>query len=196
MPEDRHPLEGPWTVHPLSPGRLADYLRFFDGDAFADNPRWSSCYCQCFYEDHTRVAWNDRTASENRAMACTRVAEETMQGYLAYAGDEVVGWCNAAPRKMVHALDDEPVADAEVVGSITCFVVRPQFRRQGIARALLVAACDGLRRHGLRIVEAYPRPNAATAAAQHFGPLSLYLSNGFAIDHADDDGSVVVRKAL
>ena len=185
-----------WTVHPLSPERLPDYLRFFDGDAFADNPKWASCYCQCFYEDHAKVVWQERTAEQNRAFACTRAADGTMQGYLAYDGDEVVGWCNAAPRNLVHALDDEPVADADVVGAITCFVVRPQFRLRGVARTLLAAACDGLRAQGMQVVEAYPRPDAPTAAAQHFGPLSLYRSAGFVVERTESDGSVVVRKAL
>lgn len=80
-------------VHPLSPERLPDFLAFFDGDAFSDNPKWSSCYCQCYYEDHSRVVWKDRTAAENRSFACERAANGQMQGYLAYVGGRVVGWC-------------------------------------------------------------------------------------------------------
>ena len=186
----------PWTVRALSPELLPDFLRFFDGDAFADNPKWSSCYCQCFYEDHTTVVWSERTADQNRGHACRRAREGTMQGYLAYGGDEIVGWCNAAPRPMLHALDDEPLPDADRIGAVLCFIVRPQFREQGVARALLAAACDGLRAQGLALVEANPRPAGGTAAEQHFGPLALYLSAGFTIDRTDDDGSVYVRKTL
>jgi len=183
-------------IHPLSPERLPDYLRFFDGDAFADNPRWASCYCQCFYEDHSRIVWSERTATENRERACERVSGRSMQGYLAYLGDDVVGWCNAAPRNLLRALDDEPIDDADSVGTILCFVVRPQFRGRGIARALLANACEGFRKQGLRVAEANPRPTASTPAEQHFGPLSMYLGAGFEIDSTDPDGSVVVRKKL
>jgi hypothetical protein len=55
-------------IHALTAGRVADFLEFFDGEAFSDNPRWSFGYCQCFYEDHAKVKWNSRTAAENRAL--------------------------------------------------------------------------------------------------------------------------------
>lgn len=115
-------------IRPFSADRLPDFLSFFDGDAFSDNPKWSSCYCQCYYEDHSRVVWKDRTAAQNRAFACERGAMGEMQGYLAYVGGRVAGWCNAAPRHMLRALDDEPTPDAELVGAIICFLVAPQFR--------------------------------------------------------------------
>src|SRR5262245_19759001 len=33
------------TVHPVTKERIADWLHFFDHDAFAGNPAWASCYC-------------------------------------------------------------------------------------------------------------------------------------------------------
>jgi len=138
-------------VKPLSPERLADFLKFFDGTAFSDNPRWSSCYCQCFYEDHSVIKWSERTASENRALACERIQGRSMQGYLAYSDGSPVGWCNAAPRHLLHALDDEPTPDAEHVGAIICFLVEPSQRGHGIARALLEADANlrpTLKSHG------------------------------------------------
>jgi GNAT superfamily N-acetyltransferase len=184
------------TVRALSPELLPDFLRFFDGTAFSDNPKWSSCYCQCFYEDHSVVKWSARTAPQNRALACDRVKGRSMQGYLAYSGDVPVGWCNAAPRHFLHALDDEPTTDSEQVGVIICFLVEPGHRGRGVARQLLETACEGLREQGLRIAEANPRPASTSAAENHFGPLSLYLSAGFAVHREDEDGSVYVRRAL
>jgi hypothetical protein len=72
-------------IRALTPERLPDFLEFFDGTAFSDNPKWSSCYCQCFYEDHRVVKWSERTASENRRAACERIDAGLMQGYLAYS---------------------------------------------------------------------------------------------------------------
>jgi GNAT superfamily N-acetyltransferase len=175
---------------------LPDFLRFFDGSAFSDNPKWSSCYCQCFYEDHAVVKWAERTAPENRALACDRIQRQAMQGYLAFIGSTPVGWCNAAPRKLLHALDAEPAPDAEHTGTILCFLVEPSHRGRGISRQLLEAACDGLRAQGLKVAEANPRPAATSAAENHFGPLALYLSAGFAVHREDEDGSVWVRRAL
>jgi GNAT superfamily N-acetyltransferase len=186
------------SIKPLSPELQQEFLRFFDGTAFSDNPKWSSCYCQCFYEDHSVVKWSARTAQQNRALACERIAGRAMQGYLAFSEGQPVGWCNAAPRNLLRALDDEPTPDAEQVGAIICFLVEPSHRGRGVARHLLEAACDGLRAQGLRIAEANPRADSAaeTAAENHFGPLRLYLSAGFTIRREDEDGSLYVRRAL
>jgi GNAT superfamily N-acetyltransferase len=184
------------SIKALVPELQQDFLRFFDGSAFSDNPKWSSCYCQCFYEDHSVVKWSERTAPQNRALACQRIQSKSMQGYLAYSEGMPVGWCNAAPRNLLHALDDEPETDAQNIGTILCFLVEPSYRGRGVARQLLAAACDGLRQCGLRIVEANPRAKPTSAAENHFGPLNMYLSAGFTIYREDEDGSVWVRLAL
>ena len=182
-------------VRALTPGSCPDFLKFFDGTAFSDNPKWSSCYCQCFYEDHRVVKWSERTAPENRARACERIDGGLMQGTCIF-GRYPVGWCNAAPRTLLHALNDEPIRDAEQVGAIICFLVEPSHRGRGVARQLLEAACDGLRRQGLLVAEGNPRTATDSAAANHFGPLRLYLSAGFSVYREDDDGSVYVRRTL
>lgn len=187
-----HPID----IRPLQPGTLPDFLRLFDGDAFADNPAWAFCYCQCFHEDHAVVHWPSRTAQENRQQACQRVASGAMQGLLAYLDGRPVGWCSAGPRRLYRALDNEPTPDADAVGAIMCFLVAPNHRGQGIASALLEAACESLRAQGLRYAEANPRPAATKDAEQHFGPLSMYLAAGFSIHRTDSDGSVYVRRDL
>ena len=83
------------SIQKLDTACLPKFLQFFDGDAFSDNPKWSSCYCQCFYEDHNVVKWSDRTAEQNRALACSRTASGDMQGWLASENDRPVGWCGA-----------------------------------------------------------------------------------------------------
>ncbi|MCP5130893.1 MAG: GNAT family N-acetyltransferase [Pseudomonadales bacterium] len=184
------------SVASLSTANESDFFSFFDGDAFSDNPEWSSCYCQCFYEDHEKIVWKEQTAARNRQKACERLRAQSMQGYLAYIDSQPVGWCGAAPRRLLRALDDEPIPDAEQVGNIVCFLVSPSHRRQGIAKALLDAACRGLAAQGLAIAEANPQPDAKTDAENHVGPLSLYLASGFEVHREDHDGSVYVRRSL
>ena len=171
-------------------------MAFFEGEAFSDNPKWSSCYCQCFYEDHSKIHWPSRTAMENRECAIHRIAQRRMQGLLAYREGKVVGWCNAAPRELLHALAAEPIANPEQVGTILCFLVAPSARGRGVATALLNAACQYLREQGLILVEANPRPSAKGTAENHFGSLSMYLTAGFAVRRTDADGSVWVVKEL
>lgn len=186
----------PLTLRRLTPELKDDFLQYFEGAAFADNPKWKSCYCQFLYVDHAVVNWPARSADENRAAACDRIACGRMQGLLAYREGQVVGWCNAAPRLMLDSFADEPVPDAEHVGQITCFVVACDHRRTGVARALLDEACAMLREQGLRVAEANPSRHAATDAEHHYGPLSLYLACGFSIVDERPDGLVVVRRPL
>ncbi len=184
------------AIHPLSPERQADFLAFFEGEAFADNPRWNSCFCQFLYVDHDKVAWGERTGPQNRAAACERIGAGRMRGYLAYRDGKPVGWCNAAPRTMMAAFDDEPDPDAQRIGQITCFVVAKAHRRSGVATALLAAACEGLAAQGMAIAEALPLAQADTDARNHFGPLAMYLAAGFREHRRDADGHVFVRLAL
>ena len=185
-----------FRVESLSKKNLEGFLRFFDGNAFADNPAWAFCYCQCYYEDHRHLVWKEQTAIRNRSMACQRIGDQKMQGYLAYLGEEPVGWCNAAPRNLLRAFDEEPTADADKIGAIVCFLVAPEHRGKGIATLLLDAACSGLASQGLEIAEANPASEATTDAENHLGPLSLYLDAGFTIHRRDEDESVYVRRRL
>lgn len=183
-------------IVPLSAERLPEFLAFFEGEAFADNPKWASCYCQFLHVDHDVVDWQGRSAGENRAAACSRIGAGRMQGYLAYRDGRPVGWCNAAPRSMMEAFASEPEPDAAAIGQIGCFVVALSARRSGVATALLDAACAGLQKQGLSIAAATPRGQALTDAEHHHGPLSMYLAAGFRIHRTDDDGTVHVRRAL
>ncbi len=184
------------TIRRLTPDLREDFLRFFEGAAFADNPKWRSCYCQFLYVDHAKVNWSARTAEENRASACERIACSRMQGLLAYRDGAVVGWCNAAPRRLLDSFADEPDPDADRLGQITCFVVAREHRRSGFARALLDAACEMLREQGLTLAEASPSRSASTDAENHFGPLSLYLAAGFTVVREREDGLSIVRRPL
>jgi GNAT superfamily N-acetyltransferase len=186
----------PVEIRPLSAELLPDFLAYFEGAAFADNPKWRSCYCQFLYVDHNKVKWMERTAEENRSAACSRICGARMQGYLAYRDGQVVGWCNAAPRSMLDAFDDEPDPDAAQLGQITCFVVAREHRRTGVAKDLLGAACAGLKAQGLRIAEAMPKPEVVGDAENHYGPLSLYTGAGFEVHRQGEHGSVIVRKRL
>ena len=183
-------------IFPLTPRRLPDFLDFFDHRAFVDHPQWQSCYCHFPHADHATIAWKDRTAGQNRAATCERIAAETMTGWLAYAHGQAIGWCNAGPRRFVAGLFDAPEPLAERIGAIACFVVAPAFRGRRVATALLGAACEGLRERGLEWAEAYPRADAADAAQNHYGPLAMYRAASFEVVKDEPGGRLTVRKRL
>ncbi len=193
-------------VERLTSARRDDYLRFFDherGAAFTDNPEWARCYCH-FYEVPKALPWADFSAEQNRTAMAARIDAGEMEGFIAYAGDEVVGWLNAQPRhKLIHCWQrlgveptplDVPPAEAAV---IVCFVVAAQWRRRGVASALLDGALASFALRAIRIVDAFPfRSEPSVVPADHYhGPASLFRAAGFeAIGETAD--VTIVRKRL
>jgi GNAT superfamily N-acetyltransferase len=182
------------TYTPLTAERLADYLHFFETRAFIDNPRWAGCYCYYPLHDPNRIKWASRSAGENRAAVTECIRAGTARGVLAYLDGEVVGWCSAGPWSQFPMLQETPEPDADRLGAVFCFVVAPELRGHGVATGLLTAACDFLRAQGLQAVRAKPVRAATGAAANHLGPLALYLKSGFRILREEGEHIFVERK--
>lgn len=182
------------VIKPLSPELKADFLTFFDGAAFADNPEWASCYCVCYYQDHKAIKWSERTAQENRSEASDRVDRGRMLGHLAYYEGKPIAWCNmGAKQDLPHFAKGEV---EEGVASLFCFLVAKPYRGRGVARQLLAAALTYLANAGFKIAEAYPHTTASNEADKFHGTQSMYEQAGFKL-HADQgEGRLVVRKRL
>jgi GNAT superfamily N-acetyltransferase len=194
------------VVERLTPARRDDFLAFFDpehGAAFADNPKWAKCCCH-FYEVPPAIAWDALDAAANRAAMAARIGVGEMEGFLAYAGDRVVGWVNAQPYpKLPQACARLAIVPPQLdvppheAAAIVCFVTDPAWRRRGVAHALLDGALASFAARGVRIVDAFPwKAGAGTAPADHYhGPLALYLAAGFEAIR-DERELTVVRKRL
>ncbi len=185
-------------IRSLGPQLVDDYLDYFDHTAFTDNPDWAGCYCYFYLADHLEQDWDMRIAEQNRRAVSDLITSGGMHGYLAYVDGEVAGWCHAGPKTYFPTLiASEELAEPDMAetGSIVCFNVAPAQRRRGIAAALLEAACQGFAVLGLKVAEAYPRPEASSDAAHYHGPLQMYLRAGFET-HRQFLTYQVVRKTL
>jgi GNAT superfamily N-acetyltransferase len=194
------------VVKALSPALSGDFLRFFDherGAAFADNPDWAKCYCH-FYEVPVAIEWTSLTAAQNRIAMQARIEVGEMEGFLAFAEGEPVGWLNAQPRhKLPHCFDRMRVAATPLpcapyeAAAIVCFIIGPEWRRHGVARALLASAISSLAVRGFVLVDAFPfkAGDSVTAADHYHGALSMFTAAGFA-PLAESDTITVVRKFL
>ncbi|HEY1572610.1 MAG TPA: GNAT family N-acetyltransferase [Pseudonocardiaceae bacterium] len=161
----------------------------------------SRCWCQ-YYRSDGPYRHDDRVG--NRAAMYRQVTTaEAPHGVLAYADDRPIGWCAVAPRgdypRLVHMRGAQATQDEPGLWSVTCFVVRVGHRRQGVAAELLSAVVDFARRHGGRIVEAYPvdpavRPTGSSGLFQ--GPLPMYLNAGFVEIARPSASRAVVRLSL
>jgi ribosomal protein S18 acetylase RimI-like enzyme len=197
----------PYRIERLCPARADDYLAFFDheqGPAFSDNPEWATCYCH-YYEVPVSLAWKDFDGSMNRVAMRARIETAEMEGFLAYDGDEVVGWMNAQPyHKLTFACarmripePPLPVARHEAA-AVVCFVVAPSHRRRGIARALLDAGLGSFAERGIRLVDGFPwnvSEGDDKPADFYHGSASMFAAAGF-VTLAAHEKVTVVRKIL
>lgn len=145
------PSDPPVRVEPAIPDRWADVTVLLGGD------RKGGCWCQ---------AWRGLDAKHLSAgRSRPELLRDQMRnstpppGFVAYLGDEPVGWVGvgvraAMPRllrsRTIPAMDDRPV------WTIGCFRIRPGYRRRGVASALLQGVVDAARAAGAPGVEAYP----------------------------------------
>lgn len=166
-------------IVPLTPQRADLFMDLFDGEGFADNPEWASCYCRYYHFDHAAGDWEKEKAATNRAISCDLIEKRAMRGWLALADGRPVGWLNAGRKDSYCALSAAPGMAGAQTGMITCFLVAPSARGQGVARRLLGAALAQFRKDGLSWAEAKPAKDPKSAASNYHGPLKLYLDNGF-----------------
>jgi ribosomal protein S18 acetylase RimI-like enzyme len=105
-------------------------------------------------------------------------------GLIGYRGKVPVGWVSIGPREEYARLVRSPVMkpiDDQPVWSVICFVVPAEYRGQGIAQALLAGAVAYAKKHGARLIEAYPvdRPTRSKDDFMWFGAKSMYDKAGF-----------------
>lgn len=184
------PVPAGVDIRPLTPGRLENFLQFFDREGFRDNPFWGILLLHG--GALRRIRWGVDAGgggAEPRGEA---------RGYLAYAGNRPIGWCHAAPRTSLAGLmanAEFHVDDPDGVGAIYCFVIAPPYRRQGVAARLLTAAVVGFRAEGLRIAEGYPPTETRSTAEGYHGTLAMFETAGFS-PYNETTQHVIVRKAL
>lgn len=188
---DRRDEVGEIEIVPLTPDRADEAIRFFDLDAFPDNPAWGSCYCMFYFlGGNENPEWGHLPWREIKDAQHARIEAGATTGALAHVDGRVAGWCNASARSSfpTHATGDD-----EGVRSVVCFVIAPPYRRHRLATKLLEAVIEDSPSSGYTTLEAYPRRDARSAASAYVGALEMYARAGFVIT---SDDPLVVRLDL
>jgi GNAT superfamily N-acetyltransferase len=155
------------------------------------------CFCQYYGFGGDHRQWQNRCANEPlrnregllRELESTQLESTLECGVLAVTQDQVVGWLRLAHPKSLRKLYENrlyralPVlgeGNRDTTFALGCFLVDPNWRRRGVARALLGGALDLARSWGASAVEAFPRVADGVSDEEHWmGPSSLYEATGF-----------------
>lgn len=185
-------------VEPLHARHRDGYRALMDAAGLA-------CFCRYWHFVGTKNDWLERSAlrpEENEAEAFAHVDAPEARGLVALRDEHVVGWLKIAPTLAVPKLLGQSVYKqlplaADGVHAIVCFLVHPDARQTGVARALLREAPAFARTHGARTLQAYPRrASYRIPDEQAFaGPEALFLAEGFTVRH-DDPPYPVLERAL
>ena len=191
------------AIHPLTSERNADYLEFFDHRAFTDDNPNGPCYCTSPNQDEAQIRkmvseFKSCGVKETlRRYAVEMLDANQIHGYLAYDGEEPVGWCNAADMEsyagFVPALARN-IACGKTV-SIVCFEIAPGYRGMGIASAFIDRICADAGSKGYAAVEGYAMLSDKRNDFDYQGPYHLYRKAGFT-EVARENGQAVMRKVL
>ncbi len=173
----------PVTIEPATADRFDDAQHALSGGG-------DGASCQCQWWMMRNRDWEQTTRDERTALFRAEFDGTPGPGLVAYVDDEPAGWVRVGPRaahvRLAHsrafAQNSVQPWDNPSVWVVSCFVVRREFRGQGLSRRLLDAAIAAARDGGARVVEAYPFDSAVTTKRTndlYVGVLSTYLSAGF-----------------
>ena len=191
------------VIRPLTSELNADYLDFFDNRAFTDDNPNGPCYCTSPNQEEEQI---EKMVSEFKSFgvketlrkyAVEMLDKNQIHGYLAYDGDQSIGWCNAADIESYAGFVPTFARDITCgkTISIVCFEIAPEYRGMGIASAFIDRVCSDAKSKGYVAVEGYAKLSDQRDDFDYQGPLHLYQKAGFA-EVAREKGQAVMRKML
>ncbi len=157
----------------------------------------SPCFCRFWHFDGTNNEWLDRCANavgENAAAFSGALAsgDEEAKGIVAIDAETqtLVGWLKVAPARVMRKAYERRFykqlptfqGDREGVFLLGCTLVHPDFRKQGVATALVEGAVTHAKdAFGARVLEALPRRPTEPVSDEELwtGPMGAFAVNGF-----------------
>ena len=170
-----------YSIKPLAKDLAQTFVDYLGNLDFHHAPHWSSCFCRFYYTDCSQEEWMGRTGQKNAAEAVAMIGNDQMHGYLAFDHDTCIGWCCADNAARFIRLQNEmgPIITGKKVGSILCYVIRPEYRGQGVARQLLKRAVEDFRAQGYEAVLSLPVAVKDDLQKRYRGTLHMYEEMGF-----------------
>lgn len=172
------------TIEPATADRVTDAEHTFTGGG-------DGAVCQCQWWTITNAEYQRISARERGELLREEIEAGPPPALIAYVDGVSAGWVRVGPRaslrrlvrtKEIASATAEPLDDPSV-WSVSCFVVRREFRTRGLMPRLLDAAVGYARAGAARVIEAYPIDTALTKHSRpdelFRGVLSVFISAGF-----------------
>jgi GNAT superfamily N-acetyltransferase len=160
------------TVSPATAERWPDLERLFGASG-----AYAGCWCMFWRLE--RAQFKAQKGQGNHACLQHLVETNQVPGLIAYAEQQVAGWCSLGPRSTFQALEASRILkriDTLPVWSIACFYIAKSFRKRGVMRALVRAAIAYAADCGAPAVEGYPIDLATPQlAGQKLGSYAGYM---------------------
>jgi GNAT superfamily N-acetyltransferase len=164
------------TIKPLTPELWPAFEELFGSHGACNG-------CWCMYW-RVGAGYHKRERELNKKEFHQCVKKGPPPGLLAFAGEIPVGWCQLTPRSDLPWLERTPRlarVDDMPVWSLSCFYIRPGYRRQGVTAALIEAAVKAARRAKAPALEAYPVDPQRTPSSSFTGYRSTFARAGFKV---------------
>lgn len=185
-----------YIVKPLTPKLATTFTEYIGNLDFGYEPHWATCFCRYYHTNCSSELWQKRSGEENRREALESIESGNMKGYLAFDGDKCIGWCNANDvRQYIRIVNDlnHLIKDSKV-GCPICFVIHPEYRKQGVARLLLKTIMEDFKKQNFDAVLALPIDNAKEPQKLYRGTLNMYKETGFEEVEKHDNVRVMLLK--
>ena len=168
-------------IKPLSPDLAETFTTYVNNLDFHHAPHWQFCYCQYYHVKCTTEEWRARTDKQNQQLAKENIQNDVMHGFIAFDGEKPIGWVNANDWRNYALFEGDPeLLEFEgKSGAIVCFLIHPEYRKQGLATKLLEAAIEDFRKQGFDRVVGHPFLWSAHPERQYQGIPSMYEALGF-----------------
>ncbi|WEG10011.1 GNAT family N-acetyltransferase [Microbacterium horticulturae] len=170
------------TIEPATQSRFADTEHALTGGG-------DGASCQCQWWLMTSREFDSTSREEREERLRIELGTTPSPALIAYVDGVAAGFVRVGPRikqprlARTRNFQGSPSPwDEPDVWAVTCFVVRREYRNQGLNRRLLDAAIVHARENGARVLEAYPGDTSAKKIPANdlfVGALSTFVAAGF-----------------